>query len=285
MNITRSRQLELLALLFVLVVLGAACRTQDEVLLATTTSVHDAGLLDELLPRFEARTGYRVKPLVVGSGQALALAARGEVDVVITHSPQDERRLLEEGVVVERHLVMYNHFVLLGPPEDPAGVRGLSDPREAFRRIAAAGAIFLSRGDSSGTHVKEMELWKAAGVSPAGAWYQESGTGMGETLRIASEKGAYTLADWGTFLALRHQLRLEPFVRGGSMLVNPYHVMAVNGARFSRVNAEGAAALVQFLLSEQAQAVIARFGTRQYGEPLFIPAAGLTEEELSGGGR
>ncbi|HEX9401372.1 MAG TPA: substrate-binding domain-containing protein [Anaeromyxobacter sp.] len=247
------------------------------VILATTTSTQDSGLLDVLVPAFEKESGYVVKTISVGSGQALAMGRRGEADVLLVHAPEDEERFVAEGHGVERKLVMHNDFVVVGPPADPAHVRGAPSTKEALRRIADASALFLSRGDSSGTHAKEKGLWKAAAVDPEGRrWYQQTGLGMGETLNVASEKDGYTLTDRGTYLA-RHRARplhLEILLQGEPLLLNVYHVVPVNPARWPKVNAAGARAFAAFLVSASTQAVIGRFGVDRVGAPLFIPDAG-----------
>lgn len=254
---------------------------KGDLILATTTSTQDSGLLDVLVPLFEQRTGYRVKTIAVGSGAALSLGERGEADVLLVHSPAAEKRLVESGAAAERRLVMHNDFVLVGPPSDPAGVRGTGSAAAAFNKIATAGRSFLSRGDESGTHAKELSLWSAAGVKPGGTWYQESGSGMGQTLNIASEKNGYALTDRATYLALRKNLALEILLEGDGPLLNPYHVLQVNPQRFAKVNAEGARAFTQFLLSAEGQAAIGGFGVQKYGAPLFFPDGGKTEEELT----
>lgn len=251
-----------------------------DVILATTTSTQDSGLLDVLVPMFEQKTGYRVKTIAVGTGQALAMAERGEADVVLVHAPDAEKAVVETGAAVDRRLVMHNDFVLVGPPDDPARVRGTGTAVEAFKRIAAAGALFVSRGDDSGTHKKEQSLWKAAGITPQGTWYQESGSGMGQTLNIASEKGGYTLTDRATYLALRKNLRLAIVLEGDAPLLNVYHVMRVNPQKFRKVNAEGGKAFVEFLVAPETQALIGKFGVDKFGQPLFFPDAGKREDEL-----
>lgn len=252
----------------------AGARESRVVILATTTSIQDSGLLDVLLPRLERCTGYTVKTLAVGTGQALALGDRGEADVVLVHAPDLERRYLARGTLVRRRRVMHNDFVLLGPPEDPAGVGGLRGAVEAFGRLAARGAPFVSRGDGSGTHEREQALWRAAGARPGGGAYLESGQGMGTTLILASEKRAYTLADRASYLALRAQLRLAVLVEGDPALLNVYHVLEVDPARRPRVNGAGGRALADFLVSAEAQTLIGSFGVERYGRPLFVPAAG-----------
>jgi tungstate transport system substrate-binding protein len=253
------------------------------VILATTTSTQDSGLLDVLLPVFEKETGYLVKTISLGSGQAMAMGRRGEADVLLVHSPADEQRFVEEGHGVNRTLVMHNDFVLVGPPSDPAKIRGGRSSSEAARKIAAAGALFLSRGDASGTHTKEKGMWKAAGLSPEGErWYQQTGLGMGETLNVASEKGGYTLADRGTLLARgkSRPLALEVLVEGEPLLLNVYHVIDVNPGRWPKVNAAGARAFADFMVSPRTQELIGRFGVDRVGAPLFTPDAGKKPEAL-----
>lgn len=253
------------------------------VILATTTSTMDSGLLDVLLPAFTAATGYPVKPLAVGTGQALALGRRGEADVLLAHAPAAETELLAAGVVVNRQLVMHNDFVLVGPPADPAGVRGAGRSAvAALQRIAANGHLFLSRGDDSGTHKLELALWQQAGLQPQGSWYQQSGSGMGQTLNIAAEKGGYTLSDRASFLSLQRHLALAVLLDGDPELLNIYHVMQVNPEQFPKVNRDGAAALVAFLVGPEAQALIGRFGSDRFGQPLFVPDAGKSTAELAG---
>ncbi len=258
----------------------AAAAAPKEVILATTTSTQDSGLLDVLLPVFEHESGYLVKTISVGSGQAIALGKRGEADVLLVHSPADELRLVEEGSGVDRRLVMHNDFVVVGPPEDPAGIKAAPTAKEALARIARKGSLFLSRGDGSGTNTKEKALWKAAAEDPAGKpWYQETGLGMGETLNVASEKGAYTLADRGTFLARDRAspLHLAILMQGEPQLLNVYHVIAVNPARWPKVNGPGASAFAAFLLAPRAQELIRTFGVDKVGSPLFFPDAGKPE--------
>ncbi len=246
-------------------------------ILATTTSTQDSGLLDELIPRFEKQSGYQVKTIAVGSGQAMAMGRRGEADVLLVHSPEAEKALVAEGAGVNRRLVMHNDFILVGPAWDPAGIRSHT-AMEALQRIAAAKATFLSRGDNSGTHAMELKLWKGAGVAFEGqAWYQQTGQGMGQTLAIASEKRAYTLSDRGTYLAVRKKLELALLHEGDPSLRNVYHVIEVNPARFPKVNAAGARAFADFMVSKDVQARIKEFGIATYGAPLFFPDAGLPE--------
>ena len=252
-------------------------RTQSSVLiLATTTSTRDAGLLDSLLPVFERRSGYRVKVIAVGSGQALAMGRRGDADVVLSHAPEAERLLVDSGYFVRRRLVMHNEFLIVGPARDSAGLRGLSDAAAAFRRMADRGAPFVSRGDQSGTHQRELALWKRAGLPspPRDAWYVESGQGMGATLQLADERRAYTLTDRATYLAWRDKLQLVPMVEGDSLLYNVYHVLELNPHNAARINVAGGGAFADFIVSPEAQALIGQFGKSRFGQSLFVPDAG-----------
>jgi len=266
-----------------LVLIGAAAAAAQTppsrvVILSTTTSTQDSGLLDVLVPMFERKTGLTVKTISVGTGQALALAAKGEADVALAHAPAVERKWVEEGKMLNRRLVMYNDFVLIGPADDPARIKGLKS-LEALKRIAASESRFVSRGDKSGTHVLEQSLWKQAGVEPHGAWYIESGQGMGQTLGIANDRRAYTLSDRGTWLAFQKRVDLPILVEGDRPLLNIYSVMEVNAANGPRVNAAGAKAFAQFMLSAEVQAVIKAFGVDKYGQALFVPVAGKKDED------
>ncbi|HEX9054810.1 MAG TPA: substrate-binding domain-containing protein [Gemmatimonadales bacterium] len=269
-----------------LVVLGAPtpahapARTNRDVILATTTSTQDTGLLDSLVPRFEHTCGCRVKTIAVGTGRALGLAARGEADVALVHAPALEERYVAQGKFVGRRLVMTNDFVVLGPKADPAGLRHARQVEDAFRALAEGKAPFASRADSSGTHLLELALWKQAGIEPKGPWYLEVGQGMGATLRIASQKEAYTLSDRGTFLAQRSTLDLDVVFQGAPDLLNIYHVMLPNPDSFPKVNIPGGRAFADFLIAPETQAFIGRFGTGRFGEPLFTPAANRREEDL-----
>lgn len=254
---------------------------RGRVILATTTSTVDTGLLDDLVPVFERQTGYQVVTLSLGSGQALAVGARGDADVLLVHSPDAEAAFMQAGHGTERRLVMHNDFVLVGPPNDPAGVRGAPGAVEALRRIAAARALFVSRGDQSGTHALELKLWGQAGIRPEGGWYIESGTGMGQTLQIADERNAYTLSDRGTYLALRRTLHLDVLLEGDPLLRNIYHVILVDPSKNGRINAAGARALADFLTGPEGQRRIGEFGRERFGQPLFVPDAGKREEDLA----
>jgi tungstate transport system substrate-binding protein len=250
------------------------------VILSTTTSTQDSGLLDVLVPIFERQTGLTVKTVSVGTGQALALAARGEADVVLVHTPTLERKYVEEGKLANRRLVMVNDFVVVGPESDPARIRGEKRAADALAKIAAAGARFVSRGDKSGTHVLELSLWRQAGVAPAAPWYIESGQGMGATLGLADDRRAYTLTDRATYLAFGRRVALATLVEGDRALLNVYSVLDVNPANGPRVNARGGKAFADFLLAPQTQAVIRTFGVDRFGQPLFVPIAGKSDEDL-----
>ncbi len=261
--------------LSLLVLLAAACSApaKRDVLLATTTSFHDTGLLDVLAADFERKTGYHLKYTAVGTGAALAIGARGDADVLVAHAPKQEQSFMDAGNGGERVLVMHNDFVVVGPPGDPAQVRGLS-VYDAFRRIAATQTRFVSRGDNSGTNIKENQIWAGAKVKPEGAWYVLASTGMGQTLQIASEKRAYTLTDRGTYLSHRAGLELDIVVEKDPPLLNPYHVITVSPTKFPKVNSAGAKAFADYLVSAPTQELIGRFGVDTYGAPLFIPDAG-----------
>jgi len=251
-------------------------------ILATTTSTQDSGLLDVLVPLFEQESGYKVQTVAVGTGAALKMGEEGNADVLFVHAPAAEKTFMENGFGADRFLVMHNDFILVGPAADPAGARGKSVV-EALQAIAAHPALFVSRGDDSGTHKTELALWKQAGLDPAAFsadFYLSSGQGMGATLTIASEKGAYTLTDRGTYLSVRNNLSLEILVEGDSSLLNVYHVITVNPAKWPKVNYAGGLAFAQFLVREDVQEMIARFGVEQYGQPLFFPDAGRDPAEL-----
>ena len=249
------------------------------VILSTTTSTQDSGLLEVLVPLFERQTGYTVKTIAVGTGQALALAARGEADVTLAHAPRLEQRYVAEGKMLNRRLVMYNDFVIVGPAADPAAIRGTPRAVDALRKVAGVGAGFVSRGDQSGTHVLERALWKEAGLEPARSWYVESGQGMGQTLQIADERRAYTITDRGTYLAFQRRLALVILVERDRPLLNVYAVLEVNPANGPRVNPQGGKAFADFMVAPGTQALIKTFGVDRYGQPLFVPIAGQSEAE------
>ena len=250
------------------------------VILSTTTSTQDSGLLDVLVPMFEKKTGYTVKTISVGTGQALALGAKGEADVCLVHAPDSEKKYVADGLLVNRRLVMHNDFIIVGPAEDPAKIKGLASAVDTLKRIAEAKATFVSRGDNSGTHQLEKKLWQEAKIQPAGAWYLESGQGMGATLTIASEKRAYTVTDRGTYLAFQKRAQLVNLVEKDRILLNIYSVLEPNATKFPRINAAGGKAFADFMVDPETQEVIRKFGVDKYGEPLFFPDAGKREESL-----
>ena len=243
-------------------------------ILATTTSTQDSGLLDELVPLFEKKTGIRVKTIAVGTGEALKMSGRGDADVLLAHAPAEEQKYVDDGSIVNRQLVMHNDFLIVGPESDPAGIRGLENASDAIAKISAAKASFVSRGDNSGTHFREQSLWKEAGIEPSGDWYIEVGQGMGVTLLIASEKQAYTLVDRGTFLAMMDKADLTLLLEGDKVLLNLYSVSEVNPARFPKLNNVGAKAFSDFIRDPDTQAIIGKFGIARFGQPLFFPDAG-----------
>jgi tungstate transport system substrate-binding protein len=258
-----------------------AVPAQKNVILATTTSTQDSGLLDVLIPMFEKETGYFVKTIAVGSGQAMKMGERGEADVLLVHSPAAEKKFMAEGWGISRELVMHNDFVIVGPPSDPAKIREAKTTQDAFKRIAETGSIFISRGDNSGTNAKELAIWKAVGINPAGQkWYQPTGLGMGQTLNVAAEKMGYTLTDRATYLAFKKNLGLVILKEGDPILLNIYHVIELNPAKSPKINAAGGKAFADFMVSKKTQAVIAKFGVAKYGGPLFFPDAGKKEESL-----
>lgn len=252
--------------------IATASQPQPSLLrLATTTSTENSGLLRDLLPLFEARSGYRVHVIAVGTGKALKLGQNGDVDVVLVHAPAAERAFMKAGYGVDHRAVMYNDFVILGPADDPAGIRYSRTAAGALLRIARAAVPFVSRGDDSGTHKKERQLWQTAGIDPQGNWYREAGQGMGKVLQISGELAAYTLSDRGTWLALRDKLPLQVLYEGDPELFNPYGVMAINPARYPDLNHAGARAFIDWLTSAEGQARIGGF--RLAGNKLFIPLA------------
>jgi tungstate transport system substrate-binding protein len=242
-----------------------------DLILATTTSTQDSGLLDILQPLFEEESGYKVKTIAVGTGQALEMGKKGEADVLLVHAPAAEMELMDSGDAINRKRVMYNDFIIIGPSSDPAGIKGL-DVKQAFEKIAAANATFISRGDDSGTHKKELAIWKSINVDPKAADnYLETGQGMGPTLNVTVEKLGYTLTDRATFLAQEKNLKdLTLLVEGDEDLLNIYHVMQVNPEKHDKVNSEGAKAFVEFLIDEETQQVIEDFGKEEFGQSLFF---------------
>lgn len=253
---------------------------EKSLILATTTSTRDSGLLDELLPAFTADTGWKAKPLAVGSGQAIELGRRGEADVLLVHSPKAELELVAEGTAGQRRLVMHNDFVLVGPADDPAGIRG-TPAAQAMRKISTAEAGFVSRGDESGTHARERQLWEQNKIVPSGRWYRSTGQGMGETLRVASETSAYTLTDRATYLSQKGNLSLEVLSEGDKALLNVYHVIEMTKRAGDRVQPDGAKAFADWMAGSRAQRMIGDFGEAEGGgQPLFVPDAGKDEATL-----
>jgi tungstate transport system substrate-binding protein len=282
-----SKLKESLAVMLVVLVLVAACssstanETQKEekkaeinrtdIILATTTSTQDSGLLDVLIPMFEDDHPFNVKTVAVGTGQALEMGSRGEADVLLVHSPDAEQELVDSGDVVNRQKLMYNDFVLVGPSEDPADIQG-APAVEALTKIFSTKAQFVSRGDDSGTHKKESALWKAANLDPkANGSYIETGQGMGSSLQLAAEKKGYILTDRATYLAQKDSLGdFEIMVEGDESLLNIYHVMGVNADKHEKVKEDGANAFVEFMMDEETKNKIADFGVEEFGEPLFF---------------
>lgn len=258
----------------------AAAPANPNLILATTTSTQDSGLLDVLVPMFEEQTGYTVKTVAVGTGEALKMGEEGNADVLLVHAPSSEVTYMDGGNGKDRFLVMHNDFIIVGPASDPAGIKDLG-PKEAFAAIYKAGAPFVSRGDDSGTHKKELDFWKKAELNPAGqAWYIETGQGMGASLTVASEKEAYILTDRATYLANKDNLKLDILLEGNKALLNVYHVITVNPDKWPKVNYEGALAFAKFVTDPATQKVIGEFGTEKFGQPLFFPDADKTDADL-----
>ena len=259
------------------VVMAASVRSdatsRDSIILATTTSTQDSGLLDMLVPRFETESGIETKVIAVGTGAALRMAATGDADAVLVHAPDAEKKYVEAGDLIEVRRVMHNDFVIVGPPEDPAGVGAVKSVVDVMRAIAARG-VFISRGDDSGTHQRESALWAAAEIDPRSVGKREdTGQGMGATLNIADQKRGYTLTDRGTYLSLRKRLRLGLLFASDPSLLNVYNVYVVNPAKHHGINAAGARAFIEFLVSAPIQRAIGDFKRQDYGEPLFFPNA------------
>jgi tungstate transport system substrate-binding protein len=257
---------------------GDGDRTTGELMLGSTTTTQDTGLLDMLVEEFQDRTGYRVTLVVGGSGQVIEQAARGDLDALLVHSPAAERQMVDDGDAIERTLVMHNDFVLIGPADDPAGAGSASSVSEAFASIASSGSPFVSRGDDSGTHVKELAIWSAAGVDPSAQdWYEETGQGQGATMQVANQRDGYALTDRGTFLAQQDDLGLTVLFEGDGVLLNVYHALLVNPATHNGINEAAGRAFIEFITSADIQALIGQFGVEEYGEPLFTPDAGKPE--------
>jgi len=265
---------------FLLLAACAPAPANPALILATTTSTQDSGLLDVLVPLFEEQSGYTVQTVAVGSGAALKMAEEGNADVLLVHAPSAEKTLMQAGWGRDRFLVMHNDFILVGPAGDPANIKGLA-AQEAYRTLAEKGSAFISRGDDSGTHKAELAIWGKAGIDPKGqAWYVETGQGMGASLTIASEKDAYIMTDRATFLANQENLDLEILVEGDASLLNVYHVITVNPDKWPESSYDGALAFVNFMTDPDTQAVIGQFGVQEFGQPLFFPDADKTDADL-----
>ena len=260
----------------------AAAPANPNIILATTTSTQDSGLLDILVPMFQEQTGFTVQTIAVGTGEALKMGEEGNADVMLVHAPSSEVTFMDGGFGKDRFLVMHNDFIIAGPANDPAQIKGLG-PREAFIAIYNAATPVVSRGDDSGTHKKELSFWAKAELDPRTEkphWFLETGSGMGASLTVASEKGAYILTDRATYLANTDNLQLEILLEGNNALLNVYHVITVNPHKWSVVNYEGAMAFATFMTDAATQAVIAEFGVEKFGQPLFYPDANKTDADL-----
>lgn len=254
--------------------------SNPSLILATTTSTQDSGLLDVLVPDFEQHTGYTIQTIAVGSGEAMKMGQQCNADVLLVHSPSAEKDFMSNNFGSDRRLVMHNDFIIVGPASDPAVVRTTATSVEAFTKIADTQSKFISRGDNSGTNAKELAIWKSAGITPSGYWYVETGQGMGASLTIASEQSAYILTDRATYLANKANYQLEILSEGDTALLNIYHVIVVNPANCSDVNNTGAIAFADYFVSPEAQSLIGSFGVEKYGQPLFTPDAGKDESTL-----
>jgi len=274
------------SLSFLLLTSMAACTqvasapTRPDIILATTTSTRDSGLLDVLVPDFEQKTDYIVKTIAVGTGQALEMGEKGDADLLFVHAPLAEKEFMDGGYGSERYLVMHNDFVIVGPKNDPARIKDALSAVEALGQIELAGSPFISRGDDSGTNKKELALWKAAGITPEGVWYKESGQGMAATLKIASELQAITLTDRATYLFNLDILDLAILFEGDPVLLNVYHVIIVNADKWPNVNEAGARAFAEYLTTPEVQNMIGEYGVEEFGQALFFPDADKTDEDL-----
>jgi tungstate transport system substrate-binding protein len=280
-----KRNLVRLCLVFVVligVLIGCKPKPQP-LILGTTTSTQDSGLLDYLLPGFEAEYNAEVEVIAVGTGQAIELGQSGDADVLLVHARAKEDQFMQEGHGVRREDVMYNDFVIVGPADDPIGIQGMASATEAFAQIAATQSTFISRGDDSGTYTKEKAIWQAAGVEPSGDWYVSAGQGMGEVLTMANEQQAYTLSDRATYLARTLEgIELVILVEGDSILFNPYGVIAVNPDKGAQIHAELANQFIDWLISLPTQEKIGQFGVNQFGAPLFTPDSAAWREAHPG---
>lgn len=261
----------LLSLIIFTLIFTSAAAAQEVLTMATTTSTENSGLLDELLPPFEEKFDVRVDVVAVGTGAAIELGRNGDADIIFVHARDAEEEFIEAGYGVNRRDVMYNDFIVLGPPSDPAGIRDAESAVQAFEKIKEEGAEFVSRGDDSGTHKKELSLWEEAGIDPDGSWYLESGQGMGPSINMANEREAYILADRGTYLAYSGDVELEIVNSGDSALFNPYGIIPVNPAYHTHVNYQMAMAFTGYVTSQQGQNIINNY--KRYDEQLFYPSA------------
>ena len=272
MNIVQSL---LTSISMILIISGTNASAETRIRAATTTSIENSGLLGYLLPLFEKKTGIKVDVVAVGTGAAIEIGKRGDADLVFVHAKDQELKAVQEGYFVDRHDVMYNDFVIVGPPDDPAKIKGIKAAPEAFRKIAEKGTPFVSRGDKSGTHTRELAIWERAGIDPRGkTWYLEAGQGMEKTQRIANEKRAYTLTDRGTWLATKDKDKLEMLIvfEGDPILINQYGVMAVNPEKQKHVKYKEAVEFIHWLISKEGQEAIGSFKDAN-GNKLFIPNA------------
>jgi len=267
-----SRIFSLIFLIAAASVLMLPAHAEQKILrLATTTSTDNSGLLKYLLPVFEKNSGYKVQVIAVGTGKALRMGQDGDADVLLVHAPPAEEKFMAGEYGVNRRYVMYNDFIIVGPKNDPAGIRGIKDAKTALEKIARTRSVFISRGDDSGTNKKEKELWKETGIQPQGDWYKAAGQGMGKVLLMTDEVRGYTLVDRGTWLSMQGKVGLRILVQGDQQLFNPYHVIAVNPARYPDANYTGAMALISWLTSIEGQHLVAQF--RVNGQELFVPTA------------
>ncbi|HEY9246054.1 MAG TPA: substrate-binding domain-containing protein [Candidatus Methanoperedens sp.] len=260
-------------ILFILILLlpFTGC-VQHKIVLATTTSTCDTGLLDVLDKKFEEENNVNISTICEGTGKAIATGELGAADVVMVHAVQSELKAVANGSFINRTYMMYNYFVIIGPENDPAGIRNASNAADAFSKIAAKQEPFISRGDESGTHIMEKSIWKAANITPGGTWYQSVGKGMGDTITTADIKGGYTLSDRGTYLAMKDKISLRVlFESDQKYLFNPYHVMAVNPAKFPNVKYDLAVKYINYVTSKEGQDIIRNYGKDRYGEALFVP--------------
>jgi tungstate transport system substrate-binding protein len=266
-----KKNLVISLVLILLVLLALPGAAKEQLTLASTTSTLDSGLFDALIPPFEKKFDCQVKVIAVGTGQAIRLARDGNADALLVHDRVSEDKFVADGFGVERLDVMHNDFIVIGPKDDPAGIKGMQGI-EAFKKLAKSSVLFVSRGDDSGTHKKELRLWEEAGGKPIGGSYLESGSGMEATLRIANEKKAYCLIDRATWLAHQEEIdALGLLVQGDEKLFNPYSVIAVSPAKYPNVNNKLATAFTDFIRGPEGQKIIRQFGVDKYGSPLFFP--------------